>query len=73
MPSLRRLSLLLALALSAPLSAHAIEFSAQELARAKALQQRLLTLDSHLDTPANFGRAGFDIEQRHDQDRKSVV
>ena len=29
MPSLRRLSLLLALALSAPLSAHAIHFSAQ--------------------------------------------
>jgi hypothetical protein len=66
MPSLRHLSVVLALALCAPLSAHAIEFSAEELARAKALQQRLVTLDSHLDTPANFGRTGFDIEQRHD-------
>ncbi|TGR94391.1 membrane dipeptidase, partial [bacterium M00.F.Ca.ET.191.01.1.1] len=56
MPSLRPLSVVLALALCAPLSAHAIEFSAEELARAKALQQRLVTLDSHLDTPANFGR-----------------
>lgn len=45
-----------------PLSAaHAIEFSPQELARAKALQSRLLTLDSHLDTPANFPRADFDL------------
>jgi hypothetical protein len=67
MPSLRHLSVVLALALCAPLSAHAIEFSAEELARAKALQQRLVTLDSHLDTPANFGRTGFDIEQRHDR------
>lgn len=73
MPSLRRLSVLLALALSAPLTAHAIEFSAQELARAKTLQQRLLTLDSHLDTPANFGRTGFDIEQRHDRNALSQV
>jgi membrane dipeptidase len=73
MPSLRRLSVVLALALSAPLSAHAIEFSAQELARAKSLQQRLVTLDSHLDTPANFGRSGFDIEQRHDRNALSQV
>ena len=53
MPSLRRLSVLLALALSAPLTAHAIEFSAQELARAKTLQQRLLTPVSytHLTLP----------------------
>ena len=40
MPSLRHLSFVLAVALCAPLSAHAIEFSTQELARAKALQQR---------------------------------
>ncbi|HEL5322065.1 TPA: dipeptidase [Stenotrophomonas maltophilia] len=73
MPSLRHLSVVLALALCAPLSAHAIEFSAQELARAKALQQRLVTLDSHLDTPANFGRTGFDIEQRHDRNALSQV
>lgn len=73
MPSLRHLSVVLALALCAPLSAHAVEFSAQELARAKALQQRLVTLDSHLDTPANFGRSGFDIEQRHDRNALSQV
>ncbi|GAB3044727.1 dipeptidase [Stenotrophomonas tumulicola] len=71
--SLRRLPLLLALALSIPLSAHAIEFSADELQRAKALQQRLLTLDSHLDTPANFGRDGFDIDNRHDHNALSQV
>ena len=73
MPSLRHLSVVLAVALCAPLSAHAIEFSAEELARAKALQQRLVTLDSHLDTPANFGRTGFDIEQRHDRNALSQV
>jgi len=70
---LRRLSLLLALALSAPLSAHAVEFTQAELARAKALQQRLLTLDSHLDTPANLARPGFDILQRHDHNAFSQV
>src|SRR5690606_5266394 len=48
-----------------PLSAAAADFSAAELARAKALQQRLLTLDTHLDTPANLAREGFDILQRH--------
>ena len=71
--SLRRLPLLLALALSIPLSAHAIQFSTDELQRAKALQQRLLTLDSHLDTPANFSRDGFDIDNRHDHNALSQV
>ncbi|HVJ36643.1 MAG TPA: dipeptidase [Stenotrophomonas sp.] len=61
----RTLPLLLALALVWPLSAAAVDFSAEELARAKALQQRLLTLDTHLDTPANLAREGFDILQRH--------
>ncbi len=70
---LRCLPLMLALALSAPLTAHAISFSAPELQRAKALQQRLLTLDSHLDTPANFGRDGFDIDTRHDHNALSQV
>ncbi|MGB3392567.1 MAG: dipeptidase [Stenotrophomonas sp.] len=73
MPSLRRLPLLLVLALGAPLSAHAVDFSAAELARAKALQQRLLTLDSHLDTPANLARPGFDITHRHDHNALSQV
>lgn len=60
----------LALALLAAPATHAAgraqeAFSPEELARATALQQRLLTLDSHLDTPANFGRAGFDLLQAH--------
>lgn len=70
---LRRLPLLLALALSTPLSVHAIDFSAAELQRATSLQQRLLTLDSHLDTPANFARDGFDIGNRHDHNALSQV
>ena len=71
--TLRSLSLLVSLALCAPLSAHAIEFTAQELARATTLQKKLLTLDSHLDTPANFHRDGFDIQQRHDHNALSQV
>jgi len=71
--TLRSLSLLVSLALCAPLSAHAIEFSAQELARAATLQKKLLTLDSHLDTPANLHREGFDIQQRHDHNALSQV
>jgi len=71
--SLRRLSLLLALALGAPLSVQAVEFTQAELAHAKALQQRLLTLDSHLDTPANLARPGFDILHRHDHNALSQV
>ena len=30
-----------------------------------ALHQSLVTLDTHLDTPANFGRPGWDIMDRH--------
>lgn len=30
-----------------------------------ALHDRLLTLDTHLDTPINFGRPGWDFSQRH--------
>lgn len=71
--TLRSLSLLVSLALCTPLAAHAIAFSPQELARANALQQRLLTLDSHLDTPANFHREGFDIQQRHAHNALSQV
>lgn len=32
---------------------------------AAALHEKLLVLDTHLDTPANFGRLGWDIAQRH--------
>ncbi|WP_337053124.1 dipeptidase [Pseudoxanthomonas sp. USHLN014] len=70
-----RSSLLSACLLSLlPLSAaHAIEFSPQELARAKALQSRLLTLDSHLDTPTNFPRPDFDILVGHPDNALSQV
>lgn len=32
---------------------------------AAALHEKLLVLDTHLDTPANFGRPGWDITARH--------
>lgn len=66
-------AVVLALLLVWPLSATAIEFSAAELARARALQQRLLTLDSHLDTPANFEREDFDLLADHKGNRLSQV
>lgn len=44
-----------------------------ELARATALQQRLVTLDSHLDTPANLERPDFDVLQAHAGNRLSQV
>lgn len=62
---LRGLSLLLALALACAPSAQAVEFTRAELARATALQNRLLTLDSHLDTPANLARPDFDVLAAH--------
>ena len=36
---------------------------------ARALHERLLTLDTHLDTPVNFALAGWDILGRHDPAR----
>jgi membrane dipeptidase len=35
-------------------------------ARARQIHERLLTLDTHLDTPANFSSPGWDIMQRHE-------
>lgn len=35
-------------------------------ADARAIHERLLTLDTHLDTPANFRRPGWDIMERHE-------
>ncbi|HYG06755.1 MAG TPA: dipeptidase [Stenotrophomonas sp.] len=61
----RTLPLLVSLLLAWSPVAAAVDFSAAELARAKAVQQRVLTLDTHLDTPANLARDGFDILQRH--------
>ncbi len=71
--TLRPLSLLVSLSLCFPLAASAVEFSQAELAKASELQRRLLTLDSHLDTPANFARADFNIMQRHDHNALSQV
>lgn len=35
-------------------------------AEARALHERILVLDTHLDTPANFARLGWRITDRHD-------
>jgi membrane dipeptidase len=40
--------------------------AAETAASARAIHEGLLTLDTHLDTPANFGRPGWDILDRHD-------
>lgn len=42
-------------------------------ADAKAMQNSLVTLDTHLDTPANFARAGWDIMDRHRIEDRSQV
>ena len=63
--TLRPLSLLISLSLCVPLAASAVEFSQAELSKASALQHKLLTLDSHLDTPANFRRPGWSIVDNH--------
>lgn len=55
-------ALLLTLAL-ASLAAHANDDVSP---RTLALHQRLLVLDSHLDTPLQLTRPGWDITQRHD-------
>jgi len=51
----------------------AVDFTETEMTAARALQNRLLTLDSHLDTPANFHRPDFDIMHRHDHNALSQV
>jgi membrane dipeptidase len=40
--------------------------AAETAAAARKIHEGLLTLDTHLDTPANFGRPGWDILDRHD-------
>jgi len=67
----RLLPLCLLLCTSPP--ALAAEFTASELSAARTLQHRLLTLDTHLDTPANFHRPDFDIMHRHDHNALSQV
>ena len=39
----------------------------------RALHNRLVCLDTHLDTPANFARPGWDIMQRHRPEEFSQV
>lgn len=51
-------------AATAPMSAQAADPVA-----ARKLHEGLLTLDTHLDTPANFGRPGWDILDRHSADK----
>jgi membrane dipeptidase len=41
-------------------------WAAETAASARKIHEGLLTLDTHLDTPANFGRPGWDILDRHD-------
>jgi membrane dipeptidase len=68
-----RLSLLLSCVLALPGAAAAVEFTPAELQRAAALQKTLVTLDSHLDTPANLERADFDIASAHPHNKLSQV
>ncbi len=44
------------------------------MARARALHERLIVLDTHLDTPANLARPGWKITDRHrwEDDRSQV-
>lgn len=49
---------------AAPMTAQAADPAA-----ARKLHEGLLTLDTHLDTPANFGRPGWDILDRHSADK----
>src|SRR5688572_19289451 len=40
---------------------------------AKAIHEGMLTLDTHLDTPAEFSRPGWDIMDRHKVEDDSQV
>ncbi|MFN2258957.1 MAG: dipeptidase [Parasphingopyxis sp.] len=44
----------------------ATENAPPEAASPAAIHERLLTLDTHLDTPLHFSRRGWDIADRHD-------
>ncbi len=58
---LTSLAALLLLGLSCALRAQVVDEAA-----ARALHERLITLDTHLDTPLSMRRAAWDILQRHD-------
>jgi len=71
------LSLVLTLALTPVLGALAPRAASaqsdQPSPEAEALHHSLLTLDTHLDTPANFARPGWDIMDRHTPAQRSQV
>ena len=50
------------------------ETDAEFAAHARALHERVIVLDTHLDTPANFSKPGWDIMDRHsyEADRSQV-
>lgn len=49
------------------------ETDAEFSARARALHERLIVLDTHLDTPARFSLPGWDIMDRHTVESGSQV
>lgn len=53
---------------------HAPDTSNEAFAEARALHDRFITLDTHLDTPVHFSRPGWDIMERHEffSDRSQV-
>jgi len=57
-----------AISLTAPARAAPVSEAA-----AKSMQDSLLTLDTHLDTPANFSRPGWDMMDRHRVEDRSQV
>lgn len=59
-------SILLAAASVAALFLAVPSQAAETASGARKIHESLLTLDTHLDTPANFGRPGWDILDRHD-------
>lgn len=67
MPPLRSMATALAaLALAASPALAASAKKAPPPSPNRVLHDSLLTLDTHLDTPANFGRPGWDMMDRHD-------
>ena len=54
-----------AVVLAAVSTAPALAASTSVPASIRALHARLICLDTHLDTPANFARPGWDIMKRH--------
>lgn len=64
---MRHLAVLAALAAAGCVTAPAPQVPAQPaMSEARALHERLLTLDTHLDTPILFSRPGWSILNRHD-------